>query len=186
LSFVLRDIRLIGSSATGTDGIYMDGVNSFIRSVLFDNVNILNFSGYGIHSVGTVFDIVYNHVGVFSHQNDNIYIEPSTGIPSQHWFYGCTSLINAVGKYALKIVQADTCGIFGGVYANDVGGGNGVYIKDSGGITISGANIEGIGSGYSELGLLYTGTGLEVIGGTIVTWSTGVQIGEGTSAQASG
>lgn len=170
--------------ATGTDAVYIDGENSIARRINFDKVHIIGFSGIGIHSKGTVFDVHYYSVGVADCDGGGVKIEvgtPLTGNPTQHFFYGPILFSNTASTYALSSAASVT-GIYGGTIANN-GNGNGVVFVGTEGNVMQGVNVEGASVAATE-GVTYTGTGLTIEGGYIINWATGFKCGLGTAAAA--
>jgi len=170
------------SSSTGTDGIYLDGDNSYPRGIIIRDVIVLYFTGYGIHAVGSTFDIKYYNIAVRSCESGAVKIEDSTGVASQHYFFNPTLWSSAANTYALY-TEASTTNIYGGTISNH-GDGNGLYYYECSGL-ISGTNIEGANV-EDTVGLTFVGAGLVVEGGIITGWDTGVQLGINSGLAARG
>lgn len=186
----LEDFKLFyGGSATGIDGIYFDGVTSTsTRHDIISRVNIQDFTGYCIHSVGTVFDIHYYSVGMMSCNLGGELVDPgASGVPTQHFFYAPTIIENVASKWAMNMTACSQCAIFGGTIANGVNGGNGLFVKGLNSFGVMNVNFEGASNAFGTGLDYFSGTGLTIEGGggIIQTWAIGLEIGPDPSGSAS-
>lgn len=169
--FELRD----KTPGTGDNGIYLHhNGGTGIQNVEFVDIQVTDFGGSGIASLGTVFDVHFFRVGTENCGDDSIKMEADGGQPGQWRFYDCW-LSSSNGTYAANV---GNCYFFGGTIA---GRGTGHGLQVSGQAYIYGLHIEGV-EAENSIGLHYS-SGNECIadGCHLHLWDHAIKIGEGAA-----
>lgn len=187
-SIELHNIQLDGRNAgSGVDGMLLDAsaTNAYIEGVLLRNCAITNFGQHQIHATGTVFDVTLDRVTLHDKNRDGGNLV-QTDDPVSQWRFQDSWLLNyADGTWAVYSDDVAEFAFLGGTVA-PMGAGNGVYCNGS--LGIHGTHFEGPSSASATtIGVRYVGsTGAFISPTSISHFGIGVQIGDGTSAQARG
>lgn len=188
-TITVSNMEVSGTSASGSaDGIRLDGTASaaYIEGVRLIGVAIANFPRYQLHLDGNVFMVYVTDSLLYNPSRptgDHLYYGGTGGVVnyrSQVEFSHSRLVQYASTKWAINESLVTSMTFTGSTVAgaaNAAGvGANG--IKVNGGITLNGSHLEGFAKTVSGIGLQYTGANSAWINGTVLSWMTGVQIGD--------
>lgn len=171
-------------SGSATDGFLLDASDASmclaIRGVTFQDVKVEYFGQDGIHTKGTVYDIIMNRISLNKNIRHGLHLEDvgsQAGGPSQITLND-PIITPGYASTSWGVMTYGTCPtlrVIGGTVAG-VGYGNGLRLFA--GATIVGTSIEGV-SNPGTIGIRYKGAVGMFLGQCVIHyWGIGVQIGD--------